>query len=465
MRTYDLIAIAWITMAVMSCHKDIVDSYETETVKTTDEIIAGIPKDTDTLTEADAAIVAKMFVEKHLVTKSESSKEIKNVITISDESGEPAIYAVNLNDGYIWVSATKKLCPILAVVEQGTFSIDDRDVGLEIIKEDYLNLIKQSEITDSVKRLWNKYELWQQAPIAFTKACSEYEDEIADLYSFAEEEGYKIYRLADAADQGMPDGIINGFVDIACDAYAGSSFDGGEYDYMTTAYVLERDFDETMQYGPYLKSSWSQGYPFNSSVPGGKPLGCVTIATAQYMHYRRLPKIYNTISNTYCSWSDMPNTTSNSTLETFLADLRCRLNIDDRGAGSVNDIAPMLNSKFGYNVKIRNFRVNDLNYPLRTGLIVILRGVNSDNEGHVWNCDGLRYNRYCGTEYNLYVLNRLKCPDFDYICIKTETDNIHTTTPYYHMNWGWGGKHDGWFLESNWNLGNENYTSERKMIY
>lgn len=60
MRTYDLIAIAWITMTVMSCHKDIVDSYETETVKTTDEIIAGIPKDTDTLTEADAAIVAKM---------------------------------------------------------------------------------------------------------------------------------------------------------------------------------------------------------------------------------------------------------------------------------------------------------------------------------------------------------------------------------------------------------------------
>lgn len=91
--------------------------------------------------------------------------------------------------------------------------------------------------------------------------------------------------------------------------------------------------------------------------------------------------------------------------------------------------------------------------------------VKNGNIGHVWICDGLRYDSYTDTEYNLFVLNHLEYPDFDYICIETQTDDIYTTTPYCHMNWGWGGNHDGWFLGENWNSGNGNFLREKKIIY
>lgn len=288
---------------------------------------------------------------------------------------------------------------------------------------------------------------------------------MSDLYSYAQGGGYSIYRLADAAENGMPQGLINGFIDIACDAYAGSQFDGGEYDYMATAYVLERSFEETRQYGPLTLTSWSQVAPYNSSVPGNKVLGCVTVATAQYMYFKKKPQIYETDNSVFCPWSSMPYSSSNATLSTFLADLRNRLDIADDGGGSVFDIVPLLNTDFGYNVKINDFRMNYLDYTLRTGSIAILRGVTSGNVGHVWICDGLRYDSYTGTEYNLFVLNHLEYPDFDYICIETESDNIYTTTPYCHMNWGWGGNHDGWFLGENWNSGNGNFLREKKIIY
>ena len=223
------------TVTLMACHKETNVIYESGNSRETDDIEIGIPKGNVTLTEVDAATVAKLYLKNKVATKTVAPKTIKNVVTIPDDFGEPAIYAINFDDGFVWVSATKKLCPILAVVEHGTFSLEDSKVGIELIKQEYLQMIRQSEVTDSIRRLWHQYEESVCNSEVRTRTSSEFEDELANLKEYAWEEGYKVYRLSDAADNDMPQGIINGFEDIACDAYAGTSFDGGEYDYTQTA--------------------------------------------------------------------------------------------------------------------------------------------------------------------------------------------------------------------------------------
>src|SRR5690554_7272964 len=36
---------------------------------------------------------------------------------------------------------------------------------------------------------------------------------------------------------------------------------------------------------------------------------------------------------------------------------------------------------------------------------------------------------------------------------------------YFHMNWGWGGNHDGWFAFNNVDSGNGNYQYARQNFY
>ncbi len=42
------------------------------------------------------------------------------------------------------------------------------------------------------------------------------------------------------------------------------------------------------------------------------------------------------------------------------------------------------------------------------------------------------------------------------------THNLTSSVYQIHMNWGWGGTHDGWF--TSWTPGSSNYQYDRKMI-
>ena len=59
--------------------------------------------DTEKLSPSDAQTVAGLY-NLRSNTRSDETKTVKNVITINDKDGEPAIYAVNFNeDGYILI--------------------------------------------------------------------------------------------------------------------------------------------------------------------------------------------------------------------------------------------------------------------------------------------------------------------------------------------------------------------------
>ena len=57
-------------------------------------------------------------------------------MTIRDAAGRPAIYAVNLQEGYLLISATKRCYPILAQIDRGTFTLDREPSGLDVVLQE-----------------------------------------------------------------------------------------------------------------------------------------------------------------------------------------------------------------------------------------------------------------------------------------------------------------------------------------
>ena len=76
--------------------------------------------DDSDLSAGDAAAVARIFRNGNRPTRAGSDAVVRNVVTIRDAAGRPAIYAVNLQEGYLLISATKRCYPILAQIENGS---------------------------------------------------------------------------------------------------------------------------------------------------------------------------------------------------------------------------------------------------------------------------------------------------------------------------------------------------------
>lgn len=89
-----------------------------------------ISKDVEILSKEDAMSVAAIFADANL-TRS-GSRQVRNVVAINDETGNPLMYAVNFDEGYILVSATRKYFPVLAEVESGNFDTETTGTGADL---------------------------------------------------------------------------------------------------------------------------------------------------------------------------------------------------------------------------------------------------------------------------------------------------------------------------------------------
>lgn len=207
---------------------------------------------------------------------------------------------------------------------------------------------------------------------------------------------------------------------------------------------------------PLLSSLWSQGDPYNKYAPpyndaGSKCVtGCVATAMAQIMYYYKYPT-KGTGSHSYywiCTepvgksgtlsanfgattydWANMLNSYRSSYNETqadAVATLmyHCGVSIDmgygESSGAFTTDVPVSLNTYFGYDANFQ--RVQKVMYPidslnkiiyseLKANRPVLVSGSNSEG-GHAFVCDG------CDTR------------------------------AYFHINWGWAGSCDGYFLLS-----------------
>ena len=196
---------------------------------------------------------------------------------------------------------------------------------------------------------------------------------------------------------------------------------------------------------PLLTSHWDQGSPYNGLCPSNSPTGCAATSTAQVMYYHKWPAAtiaeipsYYTSSRHYhmeavpagttLNWDSMIdsyNYSSSSESRQAVAELMSyvgrsiKMDYDFMGSGAYShDMVPGISTCFDYQVT----QLYRKNYPLvafedsiyqqlATGYPVIFNGM-STGGGHSFVVDGY--------------------------------DSNH----YFHINWGWGGESDNFFLLS-----------------
>lgn len=98
--------------------------------------------DDSELSAGDAATVARIFHNGNRPTRAGSGEVVRNVVTIPDAAGRPALYAVNLKEGYLLISATKRYYPILAQIDRGTFTLDREPSGLDVVLQEMIETIE-----------------------------------------------------------------------------------------------------------------------------------------------------------------------------------------------------------------------------------------------------------------------------------------------------------------------------------
>ncbi|MBR4066637.1 MAG: C10 family peptidase [Bacteroidaceae bacterium] len=215
---------------------------------------------------------------------------------------------------------------------------------------------------------------------------------------------------------------------------------------------------------PLITSIWNQDSPYNDSCPDKTPSGCVATAMSQVMNYHRFPDsgigYFSYISRTNkfnCSynfanasfdWSKIKSSytfgdSKDGCVEvadlTYACGVSVGMDYDYYGSGAyMSDVPYALINFFNYN---RNVTYRSRTYydsaewydmlcnELENGRPVIYGGVDPGMGGHAFIIDGCASN-----------------------------------TGMFHLNWGWGGSYDGFYLLDALDPGQYKFASTQDMV-
>ncbi len=303
----------------------------------------------------------------------------------------------------------------IAIARNGEYDFDTRTYWRDYVDDGALRTPQlRSRVNDDY---WAEYDRWW------------FSDEVY---------GNNVYYLRECFDREiLPEDVYNEYIRAAQDE---DLWEGTDYSWRWTAYVVEKETSSLEVHGPLITSKWHQGDPYN--ISGKKPLGCVTVATAQLMKYYRHPSSYD--------WDSMPDEMQyrieSPELTSFLICLRSELKVNDNGGASIGDAKRVLQN-YGYNVTQTDHNDTKIVSSLKRDYPVYARGEDSKGQGgHAWVIDGLRISSH-RTDYVLYRLADMYYPDFQYEEAQSyEKYYTFSSLISYHMNWGWGPGYDGWIL-------------------
>ena len=427
----------------------------------TQTVLPKISKDISVLSADDAIKVANLFSHGKVLTKSETLKDVRNVVPIKDASDRTLMYAVNYDDGYAIVSATKNYHPVLAVVDHGTYTGEKTGTGQDVLMNEYMvatEAAMDGEISVD-KSVWSEYEEVPFEIPAQTKVSDEYNDVLNHYLEDWYMAGYNIYMLRDQPEN-LPDDVYEQFCDFARD------YDRPDHDYMQCSFIVENVISDYDVIGPLCQTTWDQVFPYNESLENTQQnLGCSTIAAAQIMKSLEYPSSI--------PWDSMPNSLSLTqvadTLTEFLAELRDNLGVTNNGSGTIHKVKKGLednynyNSDYGVSLSIIDHNTSPIIASLDTDVPVYMRGIEPGSIfGHAWVCDGY-YSSHNQTDYYLYVIP-LGVSEI------TELTRIDTHVIYgnsvfmFHHNWGWGGSDNGYYMDYNVTTSNGTYSNLRKEL-
>lgn len=225
--------------------------------------------------------------------------------------------------------------------------------------------------------------------------------------------------------------------------------DDNLYMYTEYPFYIYGDFVNPIVYKPYgyCKVKWGQGSPYNNLCPMDDdkrcPTGCVATAVAQIMSVYKYPQTYNGFAYDWENMTSDPNANYCSMLArhqiaNLMIELGKKENLymeyhhDGSGARTINAVRTFEHFVYSqpgiYNPYSETAVVNEL----RQGYPVIIRGKNSNGEGHAWIGHGLlRFERTVKTVQYGKLISQKK----EYFW-------------YVMCNWGGYGTADGYYASS-----------------
>ncbi|MDE5848780.1 MAG: C10 family peptidase, partial [Muribaculaceae bacterium] len=183
--------------------------------------------------------------------------------------------------------------------------------------------------------------------------------------------------------------------------------------------------------------SWSQEAPFNNSIPNRRLTGCVGIALAEILKYHGYPasrpaSLVNPGEETTYSWSTMRNDNYRSGYSDEEAKAVAHL-VADAAIGIGTDFG--MSSSSAYEVKVPYALTSLFGYD--AGVSYKKRQEMSRDAWDQVIIDEIDADRpvlYCGQDVSA---------GHAFVCDGYEMRG--GSTPYFHINWGWGGSANGYY--------------------
>jgi Spi protease inhibitor/Peptidase C10 family len=347
----------------------------------------------------------------------EANSDVDKKETIVDENKSPLFHVLNYaKGGFIIVSADLRTIPVLAFADKGSFETKEIPDG-----------VKQwfDESKDKVKKV--KKDNKDADPI-IVKAWKEY---LKGELNLPIKKGG---RISNDCWQSYN----------LCQSYTSSN-------------------------GPLLSTNWGQaGYStgYLGSCPSANACnkynaGCGPVALAQIMNYYQKPNwfTYAGMPANYARSDCNPSTPQQWELARLMVycGSASGLNASYGFWGTTNTFSwpsniPDALSNYGYsgNGSSTDLISQVVKNEVFGGHPVILWGtsgwIGSFSNYHIWVCDGI-----LSVAYRNYDCATMMCSEWG--------------GDYYHMNWGWHGDWNAWYVTGNLSPGGTNYNSNIHMIY
>jgi hypothetical protein len=366
------------------------------------------------VTQETALNIAQHFTAKNVSANSKTkgntkiSKSVKEIFEQKTNKNNAAFYIINYApEGFVIVSADNRINPILAYSDTGSFSSD------------------LTKIIPPVK-FWME-EVKEKAQYAIDKDITQSKQINLEWKALSND----INTITTSKTSKIAPDPIN------CN-------------------------DITYIKGPLLTTIWGQGDGYNNLLVqncsysryfGTKAAtGCVATAMAQIMKYHQNPVSYN--------WANMPDNgqfnSGNYDTQSLMAAAGASVTMHygcGESSASTQDVPNALKNTFGYSAaNYASFNSDTVVQNLESNKPVIVSGGTNYNGayilGHAWVCDG-------------YMKLTVFITDSNGNC----TGESVTTTPTFHMNWGWDGENMGYFSLGNFNPPGNSFNYLNHMVY
>ena len=256
-----------------------------------------------------------------------------------------------------------------------------------------------------------------------------------------EAQGYTCFDLGDCPN-ALPQSIYEDWLDLA------EQVSNPNYNYLTNSVILYEREDTTIQYGPYLTTTWGQDAPYNAILPlinGQRPrAGCAIVAMGQIMKKHSWPTSYHwTLMGNYYNYND-----SAPDVDTLFYDLGIaagtNYGVNSSSTNLNNLMNAITNNHFHYSASFGTHSYSLAKSEVLAERPVYMQGKDVTTDvPHAWVCDGCKINAI----HRNYILKVLSSDEpLSFVTAGTPY-NSYETTDYMHMNWGEDGVANGWFYQ------------------